>query len=665
MNLLTSKKTLSVFTALALTNTLFAKEITSLNEITVTAQKTKQNLQEVSASITVFDEFEIEDKNIQKVSDFTDYIPNFMSFQTNGLNGILNPSLRGIASTAQSAMTSVPIIIDGVPVTASLGYDMSLLDIQSIEVLRGPQGTLYGAGAEAGAINIVTKQPNNETKGKVATEFGTDNKRQYSFNASGPLLKDKLYIGLSGKHYEKDGYIKNTNTGDNINHKEQQYGKVHLRYTPSENLDMSFISTKSKRDDGANNNNLLYAQKEVTSNLEGYNKTDVISNSLKVQYTYDNYLFESITSKRDYDMHFQNDFDFSSATKFHLNKSNYTDTISQEFRLSNEDATLSWLLGLYADDEESGFHTIMDKMTPNGLMNINTTQDMTSKSLGVFAHSKYSINEKLSLITGVRYDKVNKTLVESAKNIDLDANFHEISPKVSLEYFINKNTMTYTTIAKGFNPGGFNPHATDSSKKDFGSEKLTSYELGVKSSLLNNQITINSAVYYIDLSNIQTVHYESVSNFYMTNAAKGVSKGIELELQAKPTDNINLFANYGYNHITFRNFSDANGDYSGNTKPYAPKYNYSVGTQYRADNGYYARADVVGYGKMYTDNANKFERKAYSLVNAKIGYEMDTLDVYLYGKNIFDKDYSAHGFSGKFTVYSEPKELGVQLAYRF
>lgn len=661
----TKKITISLIASALLANSIYAKDISSLDTVTVTAQKTEQNLQDISASISVFDEFEIEDKNIQKVSDFTNYIPNFMSFQTAGLSGISNPSLRGISSLAQSAMVSVPIIIDGVPVSASLGYDMSLLDIQSIEVLRGPQGTLYGAGAEAGAINIVTRKPNNETRGKVAAEFGSDNKKQYSFNASGAIVKDKLYIGLAGKYYKKDGYIKNLNSGNIMNNKENKYGKVNLRYTPTDNLDISLISTKSKRDDGSNNLNLLYQPREVTSNLEGYNRSDILSNVLKVEYNWDDYNFESITSKREYDMIFQNDFDYSSATKFHQTKSNYTDTLAQEFRLSKKDDTFSWLLGLYGDDEESGYHAILDKLTANGLKHIDATQDLTSKVLGIFTHSQYNINQKLSLVTGVRYDKVEKTLVEKANNINLEDSYTEVSPKVSIEYKIDKDMMTFATVSKGFNPGGFNPHSTDSSKKSFGSEKLTSYEIGIKSSLLDNRITLNGAIYYIDLENIQTVHYVSATNFYMSNIANGTSKGYELELKAMATDNLSLFANYGYNEITFDTFNDSKGDYSGNTRPYAPKYNYSIGTQYRADNGYYARADVVGYGKMYTDNANIYERKAYKLVNAKIGYEMDSYDIYLYGKNIFDKNYDIHGFSNKFTVYSEPREIGVQLAYRF
>lgn len=450
-----------------------------------------------------------------------------------------------------------------------------------------------------------------------------------------------------------------------VNNKENKYGKINFRWTPTENLDISFITTKFKRDDGSNNLNILYAPKEVTNNLEGYNKVDVLSHSLKIEYNFDNYNFESITTKRDYDMIFQNDFDFSNVTKMHQKKSSYTDSLAQEFRVSKKDDTFTWLLGIYGDDEDSGFHTIQDKLTGAGLIHVNAIQDLTSKTLGIFAHSTYYVNQKIALVTGIRYDKVDKTLKEKANNIDIKDSFSEISPKFSLKYKINKDVMTFFTIAKGFNPGGFNPHATHSDKKSFGSEKLISYEVGLKSSLFDNKITLNSTIYFIDISSLQTVHYINMSNFYMSNAAKGTSKGFEVELQAKATNEISLFTNFGYNDITFGNFSDIKGDYSGNVKPYAPKYNFSIGAQYRDASGYYARGDITGYGKMYTDNKNIYERKAYELVNVKIGYEKNNFDIYLYGKNIFDTNYDTHGFSNKFTVYSDPREIGVQLAYRF
>lgn len=659
----TKNMEISLIVSSILVTNIYAKDVTSLNTVTVTAQKQEQNLQEVPMSITIFDEQSLDDKNIDSMSDIATYIPNFMTFQVNGLNVLANPSIRGISSSLHASMVSVPTIIDGVPITSSHGYDLSLLDIESIEILRGPQGTLYGAGAEAGAIVITTKKPDNETRGKIGLEIGSDNKKQYSFSASGAVIEDKLYIGLAGKHYKKNGYIKNTITNKLVNDKENNYGKINLRYTPTDNLDISFISSKYETDDGARNSNLIYQPKTVTSNLEGYSKYDSLLNSLKINYDFKNYKFESITTQSDNTLNFMDDFDYSQNTNLHSGfPSIDMDKISQEFRLSGEKNNLNWIVGLYGDSEKHYYNRITDTSSKH----VETEQNLTMKSLGLFAHSIYTITPKLSLSTGIRFDKVEKTIKEEAKNIDLESKYDEVSPKISLNYILNKDIMTFVTIAKGYNPGGFNHHNTDAEQISFGSEKLVSYEMGVKSSLLDNKITLNGAVYYIDIGNLHTVNYTTATTFERLNTAKATSKGFELEVQAQVNDTISLFGNYGYSDVTFDEYNDAKGDYKGNSKSYAPKYNYSVGVQYRDENGYFVRTDITGYGDMYLDDANEYKQDGYNLINAKIGYETEEYDIYLYGKNIFDKEYNSYGFgNGKFTVYSEPREIGVQLAYRF
>jgi len=660
------KLSLLLASSVVFSNNLLAQNISTLEPISVTAQKTEQNLQKVPMSISVFDEYSLEDKNIDTIKDITQYIPNFTTFQVNGLNSLANPSIRGLSSGLHASMVSVPIFVDGVPVTSSHGYDLSLLDIEKIEVLRGPQGTLYGAGAEAGALVITTKKPTNETQGKVLAEFGSDNKRQYLFNASGVIIKDKFYLGLAGKYYEKDGYINNIVTNKKTNHKENQMGKINLRYTPNDNLEIDFISSSYKSKDGSRNANLIYQPKEASSNLEGYTKYNTQLHSLKIEYDINKYKLESISTLSDNNLNFRDDFDYTQQNTLHSGfPSIDMKKFAQEFRLSKNEKNYDWLMGVYGDDEKHYYHRITDMIKKGSSKHIETFQDLTMKSLGIFAHLNYKINPKTILSTGIRYDKIDKTIKEEAKNIDLEEKYKELSPKLSLSYQLNKDILTYATVAKGFNPGGFNHHNTDADEISFGSEKLISYELGFKSTLLDNKVFLNSAIYYMDIGNLHTVNYTSATSFERSNKAKATSKGFELEIQAKATKNLNLFANYGYSNVQFDEFSDVKGDYTGNIKSYAPKYNYSLGIQYRDEKGYFASADITGYGKMYLDDGNKYKKDAYNIVNTKLGYETDSYGIYLYGKNIFDKDYSTHGFSNRFTVYSEPREFGVQLAYRF
>jgi iron complex outermembrane receptor protein len=170
----------------------------------------------------------------------------------------------------------------------------------------------------------------------------------------------------------------------------------------------------------------------------------------------------------------------------------------------------------------------------------------------------------------------------------------------------------------------------------------------------------------IDDMQVKIYPIEGSGKSYIANAAKATSKGFEIGLNAKLTDTIELFGAYGYTDVTFDEYKDANGDYSGNKNSWAPEYNYNIGIQYRGEQGYFARVDLNGYGKTYWDVANKYSRDPYRVVNMKIGYEQESYDIYLYGKNIFDEEYHTINMTNSNEViYSQPREIGIQLTYRF
>ena len=195
---------------------------------------------------------------------------------------------------------------------------------------------------------------------------------------------------------------------------------------------------------------------------------------------------------------------------------------------------------------------------------------------------------------------------------------------------------------------------------------MWSYEIGVKSAFLDNRLIINGSVYYMDIEDMQVSEHVSPMESYITNAAEATGKGVELEIMARPCDGLALMAGFGYADVEFDDFEDALGDYKDNDNPWAPEYTFNIGAQYRHCSGFYARADLIGYGKMYFDKTNDYSRDAYEIVNAKIGYEAKHFDIYLYGKNIFDKEYDSDDYyGGMYTIYSDPGEVGLQLVYRF
>ncbi|WP_321414645.1 TonB-dependent receptor domain-containing protein [uncultured Desulfobacter sp.] len=244
-----------------------------------------------------------------------------------------------------------------------------------------------------------------------------------------------------------------------------------------------------------------------------------------------------------------------------------------------------------------------------------------------------------------------------------DNSWDDIAPKFSVDYAFTPEFMGYVTIAKGFRPGGFNVWSSVAEYDSFESEELWSYEIGAKTQFFENRLIVNGALFYMDRNDMQATEQTTESMSYTTNAATAISYGAELEVQAKITPKFTMTASVGYINSEFDEYQDYLGDYSGNKVSQVPDYTFSIGGQYRAGNGFYAGVDLIGVGRMYSDRENEYEQDAYQLINAKIGYEAETWDIYLYGKNVFDEDYSMVGES--YITYSEPREIGVKLTYRF
>ncbi len=641
------------------------QEATALETITVTAQKREENVQDVPISMSVFDGFTLEDRNVESLADISKYTPG-LEIVGYGSSDKYAPAMRGMYSDYSARSSVAGLYVDGVPITGGTGYDVTLLDIERVEVLKGPQGTLYGKNTEVGVINVVTKKPGNETRGKIQGTLGSDDKRQLSFNASGAIIKDKFYIGISGKHYEKDGFMKNYNTGEIVDDREHNYGKVSLRYTPTDALEFSLVSSLVKYDDGAQRGGLTSNEpRTVGSDIAAYNDSSILQNALSINYTINDKLsLSSTTAYRDYNEKNGNDWDYSNnwSRRFHSFSDSDYETTSEELKLNYGSDTIKLVSGVFYEKGDTHITKDMDKWWLPSIQKM--FEDIDSESLGVFSHLTYDVNDKLSLIAGLRFDKDKQTYKGSTQTIDYDED--EISPKIGLTYDLSKDTMGYVTISKGYRTGGFNIMAPTGYSKTFDKESLYSYEVGVKGSGLANRLVYDMAVYYMDINDMQVDEYIGVSAVIKTNAAKATSQGIEASVNFQATDTVNLFAGASYNDIEFDEYDDGTADYSGNRTTFTPKYNFNLGIIYRSGNGYYASTDINGFGDMYLDSANEYKRDAYELVNAKIGYEQEDFDIYLYAKNVFDKEYHMEGhYDGTYSYYSEPREIGLLASYRF
>lgn len=626
-----------------------------LESITVTAQKTEENVQEVPISISVFDEFSLEDKLIDNIADIAIFTPGF-NIVDNGVALVYSPAIRGLYSSTTGVRPVAGLFIDGVPMFKG-GYDLTLMDIERVEVLKGPQGTLYGKNAEAGVINVISKKPNNETKGNIKATLGSDNKKELAFSASGPIVQDKFYIGVAGKHYEKDGFVKNTYKNRFEDDREHDFGKINLRWTPTEDLELSLIYSKIKYNDGGYRGGPKDTYREVINDFDTFNKSDTVSSAFNISYSINDKLsIASTTTNTEESKNLAFDLDNTNTVISHILDYSTSKSFAEELKLNYERDVIKLVSGIYLENEKA----TLDRDAIMAAGTFHSANDIKTDSIGLFSHITYDIDDRLSVLAGLRYDKVEQEYKDSTQTIKNDEN--EISPKVGLTYDLKENMMTYATLSKGYRIGGFNASALEGYSKTYDKETLYSYEVGLKGTTMDGRLTYDTAVYYMDITDMIVLVYPSAGSYITTNAAKATSKGIEASFGLKATETINLFAGASYNDVQFDEYHDGNVDYSGNRTTYTPEYNFNLGVNYRGGQGYYVSADISGYGDMYLDLANEYKRDAYEIVNAKIGYEQDDYDIFLYAKNLFDKEYDKVKTN---ITYSDPREIGVQLAYRF
>ncbi len=665
-------------------NTSDMRQGIELDTITVSANKQDENIQDIPFSITVFNQMDLEDRGIEAISSLTDYSPNVSTFD-GGMGGFNNITSRGLSAPSFSWFTtSMGMYIDGVPALGSFGYTTAIVDIERIEVLRGPQGTLYGKNTETGAINIITRKAGNKFRGNVMLQGGSllsaESGDQLAggghLSLSGPVVTDTLFFSLAGMYNHKDGFTEYKTLGGSGHERDNAYGRAKLRWSPGERLDITLLaSLLSEKTDGykmnlARNGAALFGipqpgYRQIYSDLKGWQEMNIDTQSLNITYDLDNAItLTSVTSRRNSDFEGTSDNDFTPFPLAHGDQDSNYRKISQELRLDRSSDTLSWVVGAYYDNDALERNFIVSSIIPN--MSGMSLTELSGDAYAIFGQADYTLTESFRIVAGLRYENQKMELKGNMRAGTLDDSWQNISPKLSLEYNVVPEVMTYFTVSQGFRSGGFNELAQDPQYFSYDDETLWSYEAGIKGLFLDKRVMMNGAVFYMDISDLQVVETIDLHTQWNTNAAKAISQGVEFEAVAKISDALTLNTGFGYTDIEFEDYSDAQGNYDGNKKPYAPEYSFNLGLQYRRRSGFFAKVDVIGYGEMFVDKANIYARDAYQLVNAKIGYETEKFDLYLYGKNIFDQEYDSPVDSqGIYVLYSEPGEVGLQLTYRF
>lgn len=683
----------TIITIGVLSSNLYAKEKLNLDKVTVTANKIEENLQDVPQSISIIDETLIEEKGITDIKGIIKEIPNMTDIPDHGI--MVN--FRGLNSSMFTNNNPVVIYIDGVPTTERMAYDISLANVEKVEVLRGPQGTLYGKDAIGAVINILTKDPTNEHQGSFAIEAGKDNHLLNTFNINGPIDHDKWFYGFNMQLKNEDGWITNELKDD---HKANRYMDKkysgYILYKPTDQLRAKWMASSYNTKKRWGKNHTLSGTSDLNefkrSNAENvsfevptFEHIKTHSQSLSINYNFEPMQLDWITTYKKLDLDSDFDMDFGNGLTFNgLKQFNYTDskTWTQEIRLSNSSENLKWVTGVYWDDEnrEQGPYGVQSPMS--GGIEQNAVSESDSNTQAIFGQAIIPLGNDFELTLGGRYQKITK-------DIDLDMymlplgttgspsftlkdkqSWNTFIPKAALAYKINENLTSFLSVSKGYMPGGYNYFASSGTTSDnsFDPQKSINYELGLKG--LIGDISFTASVFRMDIKDIHVFKIDS--GMYLTdNAQKAHSEGLEFDFTYFPNDEWEISGAVGLIRAKYDDYDAGTTKYDGEKIENTPSHTANLSVAYNNPQGYYGRLNIKNAGSTSFSNAgnNKFESQSgHTSADIRIGYRFSDFDLYAYMNNITDEEYiTSYKNNGMYGVatFNDPRTFGLGLRYKF
>lgn len=674
-----------------------------LDSITVTAEKRKENIQEVPMAITAFTETTLEDADIEDVDDIVEFIPN-MTFNTSYIPGCSETNFRGIHLSQFTEKNPVVIFIDGIAQDSLADYGTAILNIERVEVLRGSQGTLYGKNAIGGIINIISKKPDNNFESKIRIQ--TEEYKTYRIKAfaNGPIVEDRLFFGLSGSYYETDGYMKNDHPdGGNFDNRKEFRLKSRFRWMPSDQMEVNLHAGISQKQYGSGviiNANAGPVKYHEYKNPDDKTDADSFDSALNIGYNGKSFDFISITTYNDREIDLSQDQCYTnlSMSKPVARRDTDTNTFSQEFRIQSPDNNkgMKWISGVFYSMENSKWDKCGMIYNTKNMLGYNTfynwPDDTRDNTLAAFGQMTLPLPGKLAFTAGIRYERVNKKVdyryevtrtdtgavlpkdpfmpgKPTLLTYNIDDNWDAFLPKGVLSWAVNENAMIYTSVTRGYLAGGFNwcEHIKEQAK--FDEQTSIDYELGAKTSYLDNRLIVNANLFYMDIKDMHVYYAPDPVTYLTSNAGEAHSQGIEIEVKARPLSGFDITAAFGVIDAEYDEYTNTAGnDCSGKNLDGTPEYTLNLAVQYRHDSGFFSRIGMQGYGEQYFNEGNTTGQKAFEIYNAKIGYEGSNWDVYFYGKNLFDKEYFSFGrvnSSGIIANVGEPQTFGIIASVRF
>ena len=674
-----------------------------LETITVTAQRREEELQKVPVSITSLSAKDLEQKQIRRLDDIKFEVPNVVIEPNTGTSSGAKIFMRGVG-TDESLFTadpSVAIYIDDVYIPRQTGAMFDLFDVERIEILRGPQGTLYGRNAPGGAIRYVTKKPTGVEKFEIDGRLGNLQRQDIRASVS-TKLGDSVDATFAAMSKNRTGYLTDITNGGKVND-EQVYGvrgSVAFPITGSTRLTLSGdiikqrsgptyasgiidAATAARLNRPINNadGNLLTIQ---TNLPQGRNDLDQSGISAVASTDMGSFEWRNIVAYRKMDNLLFIDLDGGNATGFHLFQDQKQDQSSFESQLiSTASGPLSWTGGFFYFKEQNDQPTRQDIFAPGSTNFIA----QTTKANALYGQADWRFNPVWKATAGIRGSRESKDLsIISIRTTGVEAfrlarenSWNSTDWKFGLDAQVSQEVLAYASASTGFKSGGFNGRASSlATFTTLKPETVRAYEFGLKTTLADGKVRFNINYFRNDYKDLQLTAFDANGLSVLTNASSALIKGVEVDLVAQLSANWQINANLGTLDGKYQDFSAANAaTFAGKSLKQAPKQQWGVGTNYRIklDGGNIVlNASAKHVGEHYQNLAvsELIKTRAYTLADARIGYDVKggKWSVSLWGKNITNKLYYTGGFDigglGIGDAYiNVPRTYGIDFRYRF
>jgi iron complex outermembrane receptor protein len=692
-----------------------AAEKNGEGEIIVTARRIAESLQDVPISLSVVGSAEVEERNSTRVSELVATIPN-VTFTSGVLPTI---TVRGITSQARvnpGFDSGVGVYIDGVVQGKLFAFDQPLYDIDRVEFLRGPQGTLFGKNSVAGAISMTTRNPEFAPSGKVDVEYGSFDKRELTAWATTPL-SDTIAVSAGGFITKRDGYVTNNFDGRKVANDDGWGARAKILWKPTDNI--QFVVAGDIMED-----DILSYNSEIVSGYGGpsgryrtnvnlptlaYRKLRGISLTADIDTSFGGRI-SSITAYRTAVSRRTNDTDVGPLPVVDSSSQSSQKQFSQEIRLSGGIGdSLNYIMGLYYFRQTTdNFSASTFGAIPNvpGFLRGrtgNTFGSIDTDSMAIFGSVDWKVADRLTLTAGLRYTIDDKDLryqqigfpfIAPSLPVQADGvHAKDLSPTFNIRFEANDDVMFYATASRGFKSGGWNvdnitdPAITNFNQLRFLDESIWNYEGGLKSQFLDRKITFNLSAFYQKYSDIQTPQLTPVLGgggavvAIVTNAASADIKGFEAELTAKPFDVLALNGSLGYTKATYSRYRDGVKDFSGNRLPNAPDWTANLSATLRAPVSESwsigARGELSYAAGFFGDRENTAVRRtpSFTTINISAGIYGESFDLEGFVTNLTDSEdvifRSGGGFPFAGVGFNDlatrrlGRTLGIRLSGRF